>query len=438
MNDIVLGRGESDRKKFGTDGTIFLGKHFVKMGRTNSLANKLYLDMVRSHVIFVCGKRGSGKSYTMGAIAEGMADLPKDIKKNISIIMLDTMGVYWTMKYPNKKDKDLLEDWGLEGKGLDVQIYTPKGYHYDYKEKGIPTDHPFSIKPSELDSNDWNISFGINPHEPIGVLIERVIYQLKEKEDEYDLKDILEELDKSDEDKSIREAAKNQFLNAKNWGVFDKDGTPLKDLVRGGQVTVLDVSCYATMPGSWNIKNLVIGLISQKLFIKRMLARKDEEYKEINKSLKYFGEEKTVEQQFPLVWLVIDEAHEFLPVEGKTTATDPLVTILREGRQPGISLILATQQPGKIHTDVMTQSDTVIAHRITAKMDIDALGMLMQSYMRQGLDVQLDNLPRLKGSAIIFDDTNEKMYPVRIRPRFTWHGGESPTAIHKKKKLFDE
>ena len=137
----------------------------------------------------------------------------------------------------------------------------------------------------------------------------------------------------------------------------------------------------------------------------------------------------------PLVWLVIDEAHEFLPREGRTAASQALITILREGRQPGISCIFATQQPGKIHTDVMTQSDIVISHRITANYDIQALGMLMQSYMRQGLDKELNNLPRVKGTAIILDDTNERMYPMRIRPRFTWHGGEAPTAIKPKIEL---
>ena len=139
----------------------------------------------------------------------------------------------------------------------------------------------------------------------------------------------------------------------------------------------------------------------------------------------------------PLVWLVIDEAHEFLPKEGETVATHPLVIVLREGRQPGISLILASQQPGKIHTDVMTQSDIIITHRITAKIDIEALGALMQSYMREGLDKELNNLPRNKGAAIVFDDTNERMYSMRVRPRFTWHGGDSPTAMHKAKKVFD-
>jgi uncharacterized protein len=438
MYDIVVGRSESDKRKFGTEGTILLAKHYVKMGRTTSLSNQVFLDMVRSHVIFVCGKRGSGKSYTMGVIAEGMANLPKDIKQNISVIMLDTMGIYWTMKYPNKKDKDLLDEWKLEGKGLDVQIYTPVGYYQKYKDEGIPTDHPFSIKPSELNAEDWNISFGISPHEPVGVLIESVIHDLKENNDDFSMKDILSAIKQNkDADTSVKNAAKNQFLNANNWGVFDEEGTSLSDLAKGGQVTVLDVSCYATMPGSWNIKNLVIGLVAQKLFIERMVARKSEEYHDIHKSVNYFGDEAIKKQESPLVWLVIDEAHEFLPLEGKTTATDPLVTILREGRQPGISLILATQQPGKIHTDVMTQSDTVIAHRITAKLDTEALGMLMQSYMREGLVTQLNDLPREKGSAIIFDDTNEKMYPIRIRPRFTWHGGEAPSALHKKEKIFE-
>jgi len=33
------------------------------------------------------------------------------------MIMMDTMGVYWTTKYPNQKDEDLLEMWGLSRKG---------------------------------------------------------------------------------------------------------------------------------------------------------------------------------------------------------------------------------------------------------------------------------------------------------------------------------
>ena len=134
---------------------------------------------------------------------------------------------------------------------------------------------------------------------------------------------------------------------------------------------------------------------------------------------------------------LVHNCHEFLPNKGKTPATLPLVTVLREGRQPGISLVLASQQPGKIHTDVFTQADIVIAHRITANIDVSALGSIMQSYMREGLDKQLNLLPSEEGAAIVFDDINEKLYPIRVRPRCTWHGGSAPTALPKLKKIFE-
>jgi len=377
-------------------------------------------------------------SYTMGVIAEGISDLPPNIRNNISVIMLDTMGVYWTMKYPNKKDQLLLEEWGLEPKALDITIFTPFGYFDEYKEKGIPTDASFSIKPSELDGRDWCTTFGININESIGVFIERLIHDLRQKKKEFDLEDIISAIGKSSESNDIKNAALNLFLNAKNWGLFNIKGTPISELAKPGQVTVIDVSCYATLPGGWEIKSLVIGLIAQKLFIQRMIARKNEEFEQVHKSIYYFSEEEIKKLDFPMVWLIIDEAHEFIPKDGKTLATDPLITILREGRQPGISLILATQQPGKIHTDVMTQSDTIIAHRITAKIDTDALGSLMQSYLRGGLDKYLDDLPRVKGAAIVLDDSNEKMYSMRVRPRFTWHGGSAPTAIQDQDKIFEK
>jgi len=386
-------------------------------------------------------------SYTMGVIAEGMADLPPEIKQNISVILLDTMGIYWTMKYANMQDKDLLMKWGLDPKPLDVKIFTPSGFFKKYRDEGIPTDYSFSLKASELIATDWSQVFDIEAKDEVTVLIEKVIHNLKELKDEaeekgenkdFDIDEILKAIDlEEDFEKAIRIAAKNHFINAKNWGIFGSEGIELKKLALPGQITVLDVSCYATQENGWNIKSLIIGLVSQKLFNQRMLERKDEEFKDVESKTRYFSEEENEKQEYPLVWLVIDEAHEFLPNKGKTLATDPLITILREGRQPGISLIMATQQPGKIHTDVMTQSDIILSHRITAKLDTDALSMLMQSYMRTGLDKELDNLPRIKGAALAIDDNNEKMYPIQVRPRFTWHGGSAPTAMHEKKKIFE-
>jgi hypothetical protein len=436
MYDIIIGRSESDKKKFGSKGTILLGKHYVKMGQTTSLSNNVFLDISRSHVVFVCGKRGSEKSYSLGVIAEGLSDMPKEVANNLSIILVDTMGIYWTMKFPNKKDELLLREWGFDPKGIDIVIYTPEEYYNKYKREGIPTDRSFTIKTSELSGTDWCTIFEISENDQYGVLMDKVIQDLQDSGEEYDISNIIAKLELQDGESFVKSALKNKLNNAKAWGVFSKNGTPLKDLVKPGQVTVLDISCYATMPGGWNIKSLVLGLLCQKLFIQRMVSRKDEEFKDVHSQTHFFSNENGP-QKDPLVWIVVDEAHEFLPNKGKTAASDALITILREGRQPGISLVLASQQPGKIHTDVMTQSDTVLSHRITAKIDTEALGTLMQSYMRKGLDQALDDLPRDSGAAVIFDDMNEKMYPIRVRPRFTWHGGESPSAIPKKKNVYD-
>ena len=442
MHDIIVGRSEADKQTYGTAGTILLGKQYVKMGHTTSLANPVYLDVASSHIVFVCGKRGSGKSYTMGSIAESIADLAPEIRQNLSFVLLDTMGIYWTMKYPNKQDELLLKQWGLKPKALNIKIFTPVRYYQEYKDEGIPTDVPFSINPADLDPEDWQMSFDISPNHPMGVLLERVIYRLRSSSSGsvFTIDMIIQEIQKDTKtDQQTKDAVENRFLGAKTWGVFSETGkgTSLTDLAAPGQVSVIDVSCYATMPGGWKIKHIIVGIISKILFIQRMLFRKKEEYQEVHDSIHYFAEEgKKKQLSMPLVWLVINEAHEFLPNTGKTPATQPLITILREGRQPGISLILASQQPGKIHTDVMTQSDTVISHRITAKLDVEALGLLMQSYMREGLNVQLDNLSRMKGAALVFDDTNERLYSIQVKPRFSWHGGSAPVAITKPRETF--
>src|SRR3989344_1551683 len=251
MYEIVVGRSDSDRKALGTQGSVFLGRHYVKMGNTTSLSSNIYLDVARTHVVLVSGKRGcftpntqvltdkgyksikdfdklkdslltfnkntkefsysnaallkykvhgnekltykkiktkskisgidevydftvpithsfvaneiissnSGKSYSLGVVAEEMANLPIEVKNKIAVLMIDTMGIFWTMKFPNVKDEDLLEQWNLPKKSLDIKIYTPAGHFQNYKEKGIPTDYSFTINPTELSDLDWCNAF---------------------------------------------------------------------------------------------------------------------------------------------------------------------------------------------------------------------------------------------------------------------------------------
>ncbi len=431
---IIIGRNESDKKNFGEKALSFIGKGYVKMGQYTSLSNSIFMDVARSHVVLVAGKRGSGKSYSLGVIAEELSNLPKEASENIASLIFDTMGIYWTMKYKNEKDRELLREWNLKNKNLPVKIFVPTGHYEKYLQNSIPADKKFALNPAEMKAEDWMIIFNLKITDPIAVLIEKTIHKMQSNF--YSIKKIISEIkkDKTSSKETINATA-SLFESADTWGIFTdskNETTQISELIDAGTTSILDLSVYNSI-GPFNIRALVISLVSRKIFNQRMESRKAEEVKSIAKGLDYLS--KTEIKENPLVWIFIDEAHEFLPLHEKTPATDALVQLLREGRQPGISLVLATQQPGQIHRDVMTQSDIVISHRVTSAPDLEALNYIMQSYLLENIKKYMDDLPSLKGSAIVLDDNSERIYPIKIRPRFTWHGGEAPTAVSKEKEF---
>ena len=134
---------------------------------------------------------------------------------------------------------------------------------------------------------------------------------------------------------------------------------------------------------------------------------------------------------------MIDEAHQFIPSDSQTAASEPLLTLIKEGREPGISMLLITQIPNKLHSDALAQSDIVIAHRLTSEADMKALRGIMQTYAMKDIEEYMNLLPKKKGVALVLDDNSERIYVLQVRPRLSWHAGGSPMAI-KRKGLFDE
>jgi len=270
----------------------------------------------------------------------------------------------------------------------------------------------------------------------ISVLIQKTISELnRSKTTAYDIDNIIEKINKNTEaTDETKKSAIALFEAAKSWKVFAKkneQATKITDLISAGITSILDLSIYSST-SAFNVRALIIGLVSKKLFNQRIIKRKKEEIESIQPGIDSSYKEK---REMPLVWLFLDEAHEFLPMHEKTPASNALIQLLREGRQPGISLVLATQQPGVIHRDVMTQSDIILSHRLTNKHDITALNEMMQTYLLEGITKSMKQLPDLKGSAILLDDNSERLYPLRVRPRFTWHGGEAPKSIQIEKEF---
>ena len=424
MVDVIVGRTISDLEKYGKEGVIFIGKEYIKMENVLSLANKIYLDVNKPHLIFIAGKRGSGKSYTLSVLAEEISMLKKEYREKISVLIFDTMGIFWTMKFPNSRDLDILYEWGLKPRGIkNVRIFVPVGFKEQYSKIGYPFDFTFSISPWKLREEDWIYMLNLKPNSYVSIVFQRLIREMKKREPNFSLEELYSYVEKKEIDPKIKEMILNYIDIADSWKIFEKEAHSLRFLLREGYVNILDISFYSNI-GGWSLKNTIIGLISREIFMERLLYRKEEELKEIEEERSIFGE------KFPLVWIIIDEAHEVLPKDKITAATDPLIQIIREGRQPGISLVLATQQPGKIIDDVLTQTDILIAHRLTNKEDIESLNKIMKNFTIEDIDRYMNRvLPRKPGSALILDDKTERILPVQIRPKVSWHGGGEPTLL---------
>ncbi len=349
-------------------------------------------------------------SYSMGIIAEELAKLQHSIKKNVCSVIIDTQGIFWTMKSASEKDSLMLKDWNLVPQGFDVDVYVPEGQSKLFSDAGVDFDGSFSVAAHELSSGDWLAVFGLDENEPLGILLH---ISMSRMQGAYSIDDIIAGIERQEFGENEKLALKNRFIAAKDWGIFGESKMPA--MLEPGKATAIDVSLTPQ-----NVRALLVAIASRKLLEERIKARRNEELADI---------ELSPIRRTPMPWLFIDEAHNFLPSEGSTPATETLNKIVKEGRQPGITLVFATQRPEKLHLDAVAQADIIISHRLTAKADIDALKAIMQTYLLYDIGKYINELPHLKGTAIILDDNSERLYKIKMRPRQSWHAGSSPIAI---------
>ncbi len=423
-----VGRKKSILEKYKSKAALYIGKVNETSKEWETYFNKrVLLDSISPHAIFICGMRGSGKSYTLGVIVEEMA-MKND---GVGILIIDPMGIFWSMKQKNKmaSEGEMLERWGLKPTGIkNVKVFIPKGYVN--KAPKETWDDVFKIKPSELRVEDWCLTFDIERFDTMGLLIERVIDKTKtgyttidEKHiaglgDDYDIEDMVRTIENEASiasreggfKENTRRALNARLTGAIQWGIFDKKGTKLNDLSKRGQVSVIDVSFLED-----NVRALVVGLLSRNLLNTRKVISRQEAMGDIN----LIG-------NVPVTWLMIDEAHILVPRGGKVTAaTDSLIEYVRQGRQPGCSIVLATQQPSAIDSRILSQVDLLICHKLVYQDDIKAVLQRMPSEIPNKLsDFRfIRSLPI--GSAIIGDkeESTSRAFLMAVRPRISQHEG---------------
>ena len=189
------------------------------------------------------------------------------------------------MKDPNYKEADLLKQWGYQPTAFkNINVFVPKGAFDMVKEENVEmADYPFSISANELSTSDWCDIFGFSINDEYGILINKVLEALEEDGKAYDLKDAIENINSqvatSD---TVKEAVKERFEAALKWGLFEKEGTRIEELLVPGHINILDISLYAHSLGEFSLRALVIGLLSKKILEIRTKQRRIEELNEIN------------------------------------------------------------------------------------------------------------------------------------------------------------
>lgn len=434
---VFIGRKLGIYKKYGFEGALHIGRVQEK-----ELEDwEVYLDSLNPHVVFVCGARGSGKSYVLGVIAEELAEK----NRNVGIIVVDPIGVFWSMRFANKDEKELekLNEWGLHPRGLgNIKVFIPEGMKGQVPKSTY--DAGFAIQPSLLTSEDWALTFGVDRFSISGLLLDKVIKKVEKgykkvdaeegkvkdrkvdaKGKNYSLEDLIECLEfdselnsreKGYKQDSIR-AIVSRFEAAKSWGIFHEKGTPLGELSREGQLTILDTSFLED-----NVTALVIGILARRL----LAARKVSTRKEAANKFKSLNMNELLELEVPPTWLFIDEAHTLIPSGNEVTAaTAGLIEYVKQGRRPGLSLVFATQQPSAINTKVLSQLDIIMTHKLIFDDDIKAVFKRTPTIIPRKFRSSnfIKTLP--VGVAVTGDRREEtnRAFVMGIRPRKSQHEG---------------
>lgn len=387
---------------------ILLGKQIEK-------GDLIELPRTTSQRILICGKTGTGKSYTLGVLIEELARIGKDI-----ILVVDPQGIFWSTVQPNESPSESEKLWQFdrEARGFRVNVLVPGNPAERYGDATIVEEmqrrginiQELRLNPSDLSPEMWCDLFDLDINGLMGIMLFKTVRQCGQRLGrEFLIDDIAAEVTKAQGLDQTKEAIQRKLEMAHDWQIFEENRyREIWEILQPDAVNILDLSVIAQ--GRYGLRNLVLAVMGTFIFRMRAIARRREA----------LGLPSDIKK----VWLLIDEAHNFCPSGRSTLSKDILIRWAKEGRQPGLSLVVASQQPSAIDSEILTQCGIRIVHRITSKDDYRAIDALSQDYIGEGLPSRIKQLNG-PGQTLLIDDERESIIPVQVRPRQSLHGGFS-------------
>jgi uncharacterized protein len=430
---------------------VYLGR----LGEAGPLTDVRF-DTSMAHVIAMFGKRGSGKSYTLGTLLEGLCtkteatSIAHNLRRN-ALLLFDTLGIFQWMSILLKEgsQQQVLQEqfaarrgWDIKAEPLDVNIWIPKGT----RSSGTPAGHrEFSINSSDFAAEDWGYLLGLDIYQDrMGQLLNDAYIKVTgegwsdnsrrfQPKSEYSLNDLIACV-KSDQElnaayqSETRRAVLQQLMTYQRNPVFEDRGTSLQDFLKPGQMSVIVMNKMSD-----ELRLIVVAAFLRRLIASRIRASEAEKHLKIRENVpaeERAALEASLAETTPPTWVCIDEAQNILPSERRTSATDVIVKYVREGRNYGLSFVVATQQPTAIDPRILAQVDTLLIHKLTVQGDIDYVRKNIKSnlpeevkYGNSALD--FDTIIRSLdiGQALVSNTETERAFIMDVRPRISVHGG---------------
>jgi hypothetical protein len=428
---------------------------------------KVWFNASKEFVALVIGKRGSGKSHTLGGLVEAMSTKSENtsissLGMKRAVLLIDPMGNFWPTAIPVsadgppkvKRQYEALREFGCEPVPINAQIWLPAGFDQPTDAAGI---RRFALQVWDLDAQDWADLFGVNLiRDPQGIALADAYERVTQSgwadrtnkfppRAQYTVADLTACLSFMRDDPTASDHAP-QTLRAlirtldgfARMPLFAGQGTPLTDLLVEGTVSVLMLPLRI----GHDLRRVLTRVLIRRMLREREIASQIRQRLDVER---VSGEEKqTLSQELrsriPRTVLAIDEAQELLGDEGGE-ARQALEDFCLLGRNYGLSLILATQRPttGAISSKVRSQVDTCFIHRLLTQDDIDiTFRNLLSAYPKEvrvgDRSLQYPDLVRSLdiGQTVVTSSTMSNGGPVtagrlivvNVRPRVTVHGGE--------------
>lgn len=386
----------------------------ITLGKTTS-GEAFAISAATSQRVLICGKTGTGKSYTLGVLIEELAS-----QGDVITLLIDPQGIYWSMAQENESSREVEQLWEYDRlpRGFPVNLLIPGDPTERYgseevvmalEQRGIQVQG-LRLNPSDLSPEMWCDLFDLDINELQGIMLFKAVRQCRKRlGNHFFIDDIAAEVIKLKGLDKTKEAVERKLEMAHDWQIFEESQyREVWEILRPDAVNVLDLSVIAQ--GRYGLRNLVVAVLANFIFKMRTLARRRE-------ALGLSADMKKV-------WVALDEAHNFCPSGKSTLSKEILIRWAKEGRQPGLSLIVASQQASAIDKEILTQCGIRIVHRITSREDYRAIDALSQDYLADGLTNRIQSLIG-PGQTLVIDDASEAVVEVQIRPRQSNHGGSS-------------